>query len=272
MQLFNNLSSIFRWLIVGALVFFVMLSLKQCNDSSAAEKELALLKEKQKTALNNLKVMQDTMEYWKDEVGNYKSEISILNADKETIKAEFSKYKDKFDDVLGDRAKDQEMIAYLENQITFKDKVIADLSSGTGGASITSDSTIAINILKQYDSLNYYKITGDIVTTIKDNKLKDGTVTLNPEFGLSLALAMSKDKEGIVHITSSTKFPAKVEMSGINLIERELNATPTGYLGIGFQAGYGLALQKPTSFIPYVGIGVSYTPSWLTIKLGKKYK
>jgi len=71
------------------------------------------LHKKEKTAQNNLKVLQDTMEYWQDEAGNFKSEISILTGDKETIEESLSKYKDKYEDVLGDRAKGQEMIAYL---------------------------------------------------------------------------------------------------------------------------------------------------------------
>lgn len=272
MLLFDKLGSIFKWVVSAALVLFVMLSLKQCNDKDALKKELALIAQKEKTAANNLKVLQDTMEYWQDEAGNYKSEISILTADKETIKDQFDQYKHKFDDVVGKEAKDQQMIAYLENQIKFKDQFIAGLTSKGSGASISSDSSITIDMLRQYDSLNYYRIKGDVAVKIKDNKLTDGTVQLNPEFGMSLALAMSKDKEGIVHITSSTKFPAQVQMSGVNMIERELNTSYSGYLGIGFSTGYGLTLQKQPQFTPFVGLTVTYMPSWLTIKLGKKYK
>lgn len=272
MKTLDLITSNLKWLAIVALVALGLLQLKSCNDKDALQKELALIKQKEITAANNLKVMQDTMEYWVDKAGNYKSEISILTGDKETIEKDLAKYKDKFNEVLGKEARDQEMIAFLENQIKFRDDVIAGLKDPHGPYSLENDSTIAINVNKQYDSLNYYKITGKIVTKIKDNKIEDGKVTLSPEFALSLALAMSKDKDGIFHVTSSTKFPAQVQMSGINMIERELNQSYSSYLGIGLSTGYGFTLQKQTQFTPFIGVTVTYMPAWLTIKLGKKYK
>jgi hypothetical protein len=272
MKLIELISSNLKWVIVAVLGVLILMSLKQCSDKDSLKKQVALLAQKEKTAQNNLKVLQDTMEYWHDEAGNYKSEISILTGDKETIEASLEKYKDKYEDVMGDRSKGQEMIAYLENQIKFKDQVISGLGAPGSIASLASDSSIAINIDKQYGEGNYYKIIGDVKTKLRDNKIVDGTVELNPEFGINLALAMSKDKEGIFHITSSTKFPAQVQMSGINMIERELNQSYAGYLGLGIHGGYGLALQPNPTFFPYIGVGLSYTPSWLTFKLGKKYK
>ena len=273
MKLLDTIVSNLKWVALVIIALLVLAQLKSCSDKDSAAQELALLKQKAQTAENNLKVMQDTMEYWKDEAGNYKSEITILSADKEMLEKDFKKYKKKFEEVVGKEAKSQEMIAYLENQIKFKDQIIAGLKDPNGPYSIVNDSTIAINVDKRYDSLNYYKITGSVVTKIKDNKIENGTVELNPEFGLSLALAMSKDKDGIVHITSSTKFPAQVQMSGINLIERQLNQSYSGYLGLGFSTGYGLAFNNGTAITaPFVGLSVTYMPSWLTIKLGKKYK
>jgi CO dehydrogenase/acetyl-CoA synthase beta subunit len=61
-------------------------------------------------------------------------------------------------------------------------------------------------------------------------------------------------------------------MSGINVIERQLNQSYSGYLGIGFSTGYGFTLQQQTQFVPFVGVTITYMPSWLTLKLGKKYK
>jgi hypothetical protein len=272
MKRIELISSNLKWIVIAVLGVLILMSLKQCSDKDSLKKEIALLAQKEKTAQNNLKVLQDTMEYWQDEAGNYKSEISILTGDKETINSSLSKYKDKYKEVLGERAKGQEMIAYLENQIKFKDQVISGIGAPGSIASLSSDSSIAINIDKQYGEGNYYKINGDVKTKLRDNKIVDGSVDIRPEFGINLALAMSKDKEGIFHITSSTKFPAQVQMSGINMIERELNQSYAGYLGLGIHGGYGLALQQSPTFFPYIGIGISYTPSWLTIKLGKKYK
>lgn len=272
MKALDFITSNLKWIAIVILVFLGLAQLKSCSDKDALKQELAILKQKEMTAANNLKVMQDTMEFWVDEAGNYKSEISILTADKQTINQEFSKFKGKYDDMLGKDAKNQEMLAYLENQIKFKDQVIAGIKDPSGPYSLSNDSTIAINVHKQYDSTNYYKITGSVITKIKDNRIENGTVELNPEFGLGLALSMSKDKDGIVHITSSTKFPAQVQMSGINVIERQLNQSYSGYLGIGFSTGYGFTLQQQTQFVPFVGVTITYMPSWLTLKLGKKYK
>jgi hypothetical protein len=272
MKIIELLTGNLKWVIIAGLGIFILMTLKQCSDKDTLKQQLALLAQKEQTAQNNLKVLQDTMEYWQDEAGNYKSEISILTGDKETIKANLSKYKDKYEDVLGERAKGQEMIAYLENQIRFKDQVISGLGEPGSAASLSSDSSIAINIDKQFGDGNYYKITGEVTTKLRDNRIQDGKVEINPEFGLNLALAMSKDKEGIFHITSSTKFPAQVQMSGINMIERQLNQKYSGYLGLGIHGGYGLSMQQQPTFFPYIGVGLSYTPSWLTFKLGKKYK
>lgn len=270
MKLLDIIMSNIKWIVLAVVAVLVILQLKACGDKDSLKQELALIKQKEQTAANNLKVLQDTMEYWKDEAGNYKSEISILTADNETIEKDFEKFKNKFEEVAG---KDQKMIAYLENQIKFKDQVIAGIKDPNGPYSLKNDSTIEINVEKRYDSSNYYKITGTVITEIRDNKIKNGTVKLNPEFGMSLSLAMSKDKEGIVHVTSSTKFPAQVQMSGINLIERELNQSYAGYLGLGVSAGYGIGFTAGTArTIPYIGVTATYMPSWLTIKLGKKYK
>jgi hypothetical protein len=272
MKIIELLTANLKWVIIAVLGIFILMALKQCSDKDTLKQQLAILAHKEKTAQNNLKVLQDTMEYWQDEAGNFKSEISILTGDKETIEESLSKYKDKYEDVLGDRAKGQEMIAYLENQIKFKDQVISGLGAPGSIASLSSDSSISINIDKQFGDGNYYKILGEVTTKLRDNKIEDGKVEINPEFGLSLALAMSKDKEGIFHITSSTKFPAQVQMSGINMIERQLNQKYSSYLGLGIHAGYGLSMQQQPTFFPYIGVGLSYTPSWLTLKLGKKYK
>jgi len=272
MKLFELVSSNLKWIAIAVLSVLILSALKQCSDKDSLKKQVAMLEQKEKTAQNNLRVLQDTMEYWQDEAGNYKSEISILTGDKESIKKSLVKYKDKYEEVLGDRAKSQEMIAYLENQIKFKDQILAGVGSPGSTVSLSSDSSITINIDKQYGDGNYYKILGDINTVLLDNKIVDGTIDIRPEFGINLALAMSKDKEGIFHITSSTKFPAQVQMSGINMIERELNQSYAGYLGIGIHGGYGLALQQSPTFFPYIGVGISYTPAWLTLKLGKKYK
>jgi len=272
MKLTEILSSNLKWVVIAVFGIFILMALKQCSDKDTLKQQLAILAQKEKTAQNNLTVLQDTMEYWQDEAGNFKSEISILTGDKKTIQESLSKYKKKYEDVLGDRAKDQEMIAYLENQIKFKDQIISGIGAPESIASLSSDSSITINIDKQYGDGNYYKILGEITTKIKDNKIEDGKVEINPEFGISLALAMSKDKEGIFHINSNTKFPAQVQMSGINMIERQLNQKYSGYLGIGIHGGYGLSMQQQPTFFPYIGIGLSYTPSWLTFKLGKKYK
>lgn len=272
MKVLDFITGNLKWIAIVALAILVFMQLKSCNKNDELAQELALIKQKEVTAANNLKVLQDSMEYWQDEAGNYKSEISILTADKQTLGNEFNKFKNKYDDVMGKDAKNQEMLAYLENQIKFKDQVIAGLSP-TGPYSLANDSTIAINVHKQYDSTNYYKILGSVITKIKDNKIEDGKVELNPEFGLGLALVMSKDKDGIVHITSSTKFPAQVQMSGINVIERQLNQSYKGYLGLGFSGGYGLGFMDGTArTMPFVGVTLTYMPSWLTLKLGKKYK
>jgi len=273
MKLLDLLTSNLKWIAIVVLGFIVLMGLKQCSDKDAMKQEIAMLKRKNQSMKNNIKVMSDTMEFWVDKAGNYKSEISILTADKDMLEEEFQEFQDKYKEVVGKEAKDRELIAYLENEIRFKDEVLAGLNTPGSGASISLDSSqVDINIEKRYDSTNYYKIAGYVKPKLVNNKIVDGEVKLSPEFAISLALAMDKDKDGIVHITSSTKFPAQVTMSGINMIEQQLNTTYKGYLGIGFNLGYGLSLGNQKQMAPYVGVGLTYMPSWLTLKIGKNYK
>jgi hypothetical protein len=59
-------------------------------------------------------------------------------------------------------------------------------------------------------------------------------------------------------------------LGGITQIEKELNKPePKSYIGLSVFGGYGMTLQKTPTLSPVLGIGVYYSPKWLTIKLRK---
>ena len=164
-----NSSSTIKWISLAGLAGIIFLAaLQKCSESSDLAYENARLKAKAKILNGNIVALKDTMEYWKDSDGNSRSEISLLTADKELLKNQFKDLKSKYKEVIGKDAEDLKMIAYLNSQIQIKEREISDLksSAATSGSRIINDSTIAIEVGKQYDTLNSYSVTGTVQTNI----------------------------------------------------------------------------------------------------------
>lgn len=271
----NPMDLIGRYFKIGILVGIIILSIfliNSCRTNRNLIDENLQLKQANSILSNNVKVANDTMEYWKDSYGNSLSEISILTATSSMLKSEYSNLNKQYKGLLADNSKSQEMIAYLKTQIDIKDRIIEDLSKNSGSNSyILNDSTIKVSIGKVYDSVNYYSVNGTVYTRIKDNKIYAGRVDLTTQVGLGLDLAVSRDtKTGIAHLTSRTAFPARVQLGGITKIEDELNRKPSAYLGLGIVIGYGATIQKQPQVVPYVGLAAYFSPKWLTIKIHRK--
>lgn len=262
-----------KWIAIIAIAGIILLGLRQCN----GDKELALenqrLAQENQILNGNMLVMQDTVNFWKDENGNSLSSISILTADKAMLTGQFSSLNTKYKKIVGKSADDSKMIAYLNSQIQFKDTVIAQIKAAgsKSGTRIINDSTIQIEVGKEYDSDNSYTVSGKVHTSIKNDKITGGRVEIATAVKMGIELAINRDKKtGIARITTKTAFPAKISMNGITQIENEINKQPSSYLGVGVFAGYGATLQPKPTIAPMIGVGIYYSPSWLTIKLHKK--
>ena len=270
-NLLSMLNTNLKYIALVIIALLVLLSLKQCSKVDDLARENSALKQKSEITSGNVEVLKDSMHYWKDKEGNQLSEIKILSADKEMLKSEYRELNSKFKDLIHDNSKNNELIAYLNTKIEFKDREISNLKSATStgdGSKILNDSTILIDISEQYDTLNYYRVNGKVFTQLKDNKIKAGKIDLTTSIGVGLALGISRDpKTKIASITTKTAFPAKVSVSGITQIEQALNKKPSGYLGLSIFGGYGATLQNPVILSPMIGVGVYYSPRWLTIKL-----
>ena len=227
------------------------------------------LKQQESILSNNLIAAKDTMQFWKDQYSNSKSEIKLLTATSDMLKNQYSDIYNRYLKLIGKVAKNQEMIAYLQTQIVMKDQIIADLKAGSGnGSYILNDSTIAIDEGKVYDTNNYYSVTGTVLATIIDNKIKAGKIDLTTTIGIGVDFGISRDKKtGMASIVSSTAFPAKVSMSGITRVEQEINKKPSSYLGLGFVIGYGATLEQQPQLKPFLGVAAYVSPRWLTIKI-----
>lgn len=272
MKLIPFIQDNLKWIAIVALAIICLLMLKQCRSNEDMKSEIERLEAKNKILDGNLTVMKDTVKFWKDSDGNHMSSIGILTADKEMLNGQFKDLNAKYKKVSGKSAEDAKMIAYLNGQISFKDREISDLraAGATQGSRIINDSTILVDIGKQYDSTNSYTVNGNVYTSIKDNKITAGKIDLTTSVNMGLEIAINRDNETkIARITTKTAFPAKIVMRGITEIENELNKKPKAYLGLGLFAGYGLAVQKQPIISPMVGVSVYYSPSWLTIKLYK---
>jgi len=221
---------------------------------------------------NNIIAINDTIEFWKDKSNNYFSEKKILSATKEMLLNQYNTEREKYLKLIKDYNESDKLIAYLEGQIIFKDSIIQKLSKNpnSGESFIKNDSTIFLDIGKTYDSVNYYRVYGDITTTINENKLIAGKMSLQNNFAIGLNLGINRDdKTGQAKIVSKSAFPAKLYLSGITEIESAINREPTHYIGVGIILGYGSTLQQKPILSPFIGIGVFYTPKWATFKIHK---
>jgi hypothetical protein len=259
------------YVLIGIILVCALLLLRLNSKNQDLSRDLKKSQLVSSILSNNLIAANDTVHYWKDKAGNSLSEVKVLTATAEMLKDQYSDINKKYTDLVGKDAKNQEMIAYLNGQITIKDRIIADLNAnpGGGGSYILNDSTIAINNGYKYDSLNYYNTSGTVITSIKNNKIVAGKTDLTTIFGINIDLALSRDKKsGMASITTKTGFtPAAVSMSGITQITEELNKKPTWYIGAGIIGGYGASLEKQPTLSPFIGIGVYASPRWATIKI-----
>jgi hypothetical protein len=273
MALFEFINRNLKWIALIAIACIVMLILRQCTGDKDLAIENQRLAQANQILNGNMQVMQDTVKFWKDVNGNNLSSISILTADKAMLTDQFSSLHAKYEKVVGKSAEDSKMIAYLNSQIQFRDTVIAQIKAAgsKSGTRIINDSTIRIEVGKEYDANNSYTVSGKVQTSIKNDKITGGSVDIETAVKMAIELAISRDKEtGIARITTKTAFPAKISMNGITQIENEINKRPSSYLGIGVFGGYGATLQLKPTLAPMIGVGIYYSPSWLTIKLYKK--
>jgi len=272
MKLLQFINDNLKWIALVTIAIVCLFMLKQCGSNQDLQSEIERLEQKNKILDGNISVMKDTVKFWKDADGNNLSTIRILTADKEMLNGQFKDLKDKYKTVAGKSAEDSKMIAYLNSQISFKDREISDLKAANSntGSRIINDSTILVEVGKQYDSTNSYSVKGHVYTSIKNDKITAGKIDLTTSVNMGIEIALNRDNETkIARITTKTAFPAKVVVRGITEIENEINKKPKAFIGLSVFAGYGLAVQKQPIMAPMIGIGAYYSPSWLTIKLYK---
>lgn len=248
---------------------FIWYGVSQYND---LKRENTQLTADRNTLSNNLIAANDSTKFWKTKAGDYLSERKILSATNEMLEDQYAAEREKYLDLVGKDKKKDKMIAYLEGQIIIKDSIIGQLSNDStgGGSFIQNDSTIFLDIGKTYDSSNYYRMYGPIIIEIINNKITTGNFSLNTDFSIGLELGINRDSNtGMASIVSKTKFPAKVYLNGITEIERAINSEPSHYLGAAILLGYGATLQKDPVAGPFIGVGVYFSPKWLTIKIRK---
>jgi len=264
-----------KWIALVIIGVLILLIMKQCETNNELEEDNTRLSTDNLILSGNLKVMNDTVKFWKDETGRSLSAITILTANSEMLKSQYADIYNKYKEIAGSSADNSKMIAYLSGQVSFKDREISELRSAIAGVNrgnqIINDSTVLIDVGKTYDSLNSYRVSGTVLTSIKDNKIKAGKVDLTTAVNMGIEIALDRDKEtSIAKITTRTAFPANVTVKGLTQIENEINRKPHAYLGLGFFAGYGATLQKQPTLTPLLGLGIYYAPSWSTIKFYKK--
>jgi hypothetical protein len=277
LKIINGLGNAFksRTLWIAAVILLILLLFKQCNDT----KKLAF---REQVAQGNIKAMQGQLGEWKTKNGQLVKQYGLLTGTVDDLKKLSADNYNKYLDMMGKNAKNQELVSYLNGQLSYSSEVIDSLrltsANGkppAGPFYISSDSSFTIIDSVRYDNLNYRITSGEFKFKIDSNKLKGGTGVLKNSFGLSLDIATTWDKkEKMTKVAITTPFKdIDVKVSGIAGLEARLNEKPkkSDILGIGFHLGYGIGGAKSSpAFGPQIGVGLYYIPSFLQLKINNK--
>lgn len=261
-----------RMLLLGAMVVFLLLFLRQCNATKAAKAEAELQKQETIRISNNYDAAMDT--------------ITQGKLDKDTWRAEKSGYeltldelKGKYADLLGDFKieKNKPPIVIIKTEYIIKE-VIVEVPvfveiDAFGNTSLTfNDST-------RHNANNYRYLSGKIPYKIvmdpvdSTYKVVPGFGTFDLTLGMNLNLGLFQDKKTRkISIVADTDYPGVTftTLEGASIMDDPKNKKIIRSMrktwGLGVNVGYGLLVNTGSGLIstgPYLGIGLSYTPKFL---------
>lgn len=249
--------------VLGAL--FVLLFLRQCNQTDNLKHELEIAKQDSDRNFNNYLASKDSIRVIKAENGNLISEIRSYEFDLNDLKNDQSELLGKYKKALNVNKDLNKVNTLLSADIDIKDSLLASTTS-TQIDSVTTK--LDFSKFDDFGNGNSRNLTGNMFITRTLNGFNYSGASFDIDQKISL-LAAIENVGGADQLKISTSYPGLTfsNIENINLINTRLNQKPTkkGGWAIGVGVGYGLNLNnnQVISTGPSIGIGVYYSPKWL---------
>ena len=262
-----NLKSIWKWitdpnnqriLFFTALVIFVLLYLKGCNDRERLEAKLQM-------SNNNIVALQDTVRVEKTRSGELQYVKTVLSADLKDLK--------QLNSDLYKEVKDQKTQVYYISKITaqLNDKIEGwnpggehtyDPISGNDMIDWKFDTT-GINWSRSISGTTSFKITSSC-NGYEVKPIGSKLDNVNYKFSLTTGLKESKTHKGSLEIFINSTYPGMTftDIQG-SIIDpedfRKYLPAPKPHrwsFGPYFGIGYGITLKQQTQLVPTINIGL----------------
>jgi hypothetical protein len=260
-NIFTNKSTL--TFVVGGL--FVLLFLRQCNQTENLKHDLEIAKNDSNRNFNNYLASKDSIRVIQAENGNLISEIRSYEFDLSNLKDDQSNLLGKYKKALNINKDLNKVNTLLSTDIDIKDSLIANTT-----ASEVDSTTTRLTFVKfdDFGSGNTRNLNGSMFITKMDSGFNYGNATFDIDHTINL-LAAIENVEGANQLKISTSYPGLSfgSIENINLINTKLNQKPKkkGGWSLGVGIGYGINLNnnQVISTGPSIGLGLYYSPKWL---------
>ena len=247
-------------------VIFVLLFLRQCEQTDKIKRELKITQEASDRNFNNYLATKDSISVYRNKNGDLISSIRSYEFDIVNLKGDQKKMISRYQDVLNLNKDLNNTNILISAELAIKDSLLANVDV------VEIDSTtseIKFSKLDIFSKGNTRRIMGSSVVKFKDGKFYViGESKFNIYQTLSLNAAI-ESVDGINKLKLSTAYPGLriSDIENINLINTKLNQRYEKNSGwsIGVGVGYGINLNnnQVISTGPSIGLGVYWSPKWL---------
>lgn len=255
----RGITMYFNWnsIVYIALLVFIFLSLHQCN---MKKKEL----DRSSQLINNYSALQDTIK-----IINLKNDQLLI--EKQSFQKNLSELKkenkDLYNKFLLEKNKKPKVI--VEEIIVYKDTFISNVDVDynktyrLGDIKIKYNPTLPGNNYFNIDAILPFRLQyNDSVNPIIFDEFK-----WNIEQRIDIKTVLYRDdKERKSYVRIYTDYPGLnfSDIHSIDIIEGEIKKERKQDLGIGLNAGWGIAFNENGYKIgPYIGVGLNYSPRFL---------
>jgi hypothetical protein len=247
------------------IAIVVLLVLKQCNQISNLKEDLQNTERIADRNFNNYKAAQDSIKTELTKNGQLVSRIGTFEYDVEVLKSDKSKLLNRYNKVLKEKTKLENINTLISTDLTIKDSIL------NSNVTVSQDEdvvTFKFSDNKNWDIYNYRKFSGELKIIRLDSVLGIKSSRFDFNQGISLTTAIIKEEgRNILRIT--TPYPGLdfTSIENINIVNDKLNQKQnkkSGWsIGVGFGYGINLNNNQVISTGPSIGLGVYYSPSWL---------
>jgi hypothetical protein len=247
------------------IAIVVLIGLKQCNQISNLKEDLQNTEKIADRNFENYKTAQDSIKIEKDKAGNLISKIGTFEYAVNTLKEDKSKLLDRYNKVLRDKTKLENINTLISTDLVIKDSI---LNSNVTVVQDKDTVTFKFSDNKNWDKYNYREFSGELELIQLDSMFTVKSSRFDFNQGISLTTAIVKeDGREILRITTPYPGLKFTSIENINIVNDKLNQRHVkkgGWsIGVGFGYGINLNNSQVISTGPSIGIGVYYSPKWL---------